>query len=282
MSRKVGKFVTNSVKTVFIDVDGTLLTDEHELTEKNIDAVQRAVEEGFDIILCSGRTPISLFTVAEQMKYKPNHLIGFNGGVILNGEGKEIYKKTLELEYTQEIVKYIEQHPICVGVYIETDTIVVKNAPKELRSIMDKNIKRIEVEDNVSEKIDRPAMKIMAVGEPEHLKVIHDYYINKINDRFVMVYTQESILEFIPRGVNKGAAVEWLCETTGISLEDTAAMGDNYNDLEMIQKCFFTIVPKNAVDALKEIATAVQQVDNNQSAVAKVLDYLVENQFSFL
>ena len=261
--------------SIFIDVDGTLITDDHHVTHENINAVQRALDSNIDIILCSGRTPVSLFSMAEQLNYTPKYLIGFNGGSILTANGEALYKNTLEQEYAQEIVSYIEQHPICVGVYIESDIIIVKNPPKELRSIMDKRITRISVQKNEKITVDNPVMKIMAVGNHEDLKVIYDYYRDKVNDRFVMAFTHGHILEFIPIGVNKGAAIQWLCNHTGADIKNTVAIGDNYNDIEMIKKCGFGATPQNGVDAAKEVADLVTANTNNNSAVAELIKHVI-------
>ena len=79
-------------------------------------------------------------------------------------------------------------------------------------------------------------------------------------------------MEYTPAGVSKGSAVRNLCQYLGIPLEHAVAVGDEWNDISMIQAAGIGAAVKNAVDAVKEAADYVTQRDHNLDAVAEVID----------
>ncbi|MCL1935769.1 MAG: Cof-type HAD-IIB family hydrolase [Defluviitaleaceae bacterium] len=270
-------------KMIFVDVDGTLCDVNHKVSEKNKKAIHKAIKNNIDIVLCSGRTPVSLITICEEIvDYNAKYFIGFNGASILkNNPITDVYKNTLDKDLSLEILERLEKHAkndsdICIATYPKPEQIIMQNAPDNLGSIMDKEIEKINIKENISKHINTDVRKIMAVSENEKLQNIAKDFKSIIKDRYTMVFTSPYILEFVPINVNKGSAISFLCEHIGISLDDVVTFGDSFNDIEMIKLAGLGVAIENAVEELKECANYITKSDCNNSALEELVDYVIE------
>ena len=84
-------------------------------------------------------------------------------------------------------------------------------------------------------------------------------------------YSSNRYLEFNQKGVNKGSGLRKLAELLGVDMKDTIAIGDNYNDLTMIQAAGLGVGVGNTVEELKPLCDYVTAADYNHGAVAEVL-----------
>ncbi|MCL1996399.1 MAG: Cof-type HAD-IIB family hydrolase [Defluviitaleaceae bacterium] len=264
-------------KIIFSDLDGTIGDDNYEYSSQNIAAIKLAKENGIDVVLCSGRTPISLVHVGNLMKIDATYAIGFNGGTVWDiKQNKALFAKTMPKELALEIISLIQDKtPATVGVYTKPNILVTKNWVEGKRGLYEEGITHIQVSDIIPH-IEADVLKVLVIGDPKELVKMETFIKDKIKDRFTMVYTATTMLEFIPLNVNKGAGMSWLANHLGIPLPQTVGFGDNYNDMELIQTAGLGIAVANAVEPLKSAADFVTKADNNNSALAEVVDYIIQ------
>ena len=90
------------------------------------------------------------------------------------------------------------------------------------------------------------------------------------------VHSDRELFEVLPQAAGKGNALRRLCDLTGFSLEATAAMGDYYNDLEMVQLAGLGAAPENACEAVRDVA-AIVTPSNEENGVTWLVDYLIQH-----
>lgn len=246
-------------KIVFIDVDGTLLKDDHSLLESTMEACQRARKNGHILFLCTGRSKAELYDNILE--------IGFDGLVCAGGgyveiEGNTLFHKKVSPEAVQHLVSYFDEKGI--DFYLESNggLFASKNCMQHLFKVT-----------KITSKEQHPFTNVLIENED-----LHREDINKVCFLEATVPFEEVIKEFeedfevlqctIPqfgknsgelavKGVNKSRAIEEVLNALQIDKKDTIAIGDGMNDYDMLAYCEIGIAMGNAKDDLKAIADYV-------------------------
>lgn len=113
--------------------------------------------------------------------------------------------------------------------------------------------------------------KITSIVAPSDREWLYTTLLNEYGARFDVTCSASSLVEVSPLGDNKGAALEFLAKHFGIDIKDSVAIGDNLNDLSMIEIAGTGVAVGNAVQALKNAADYVS-VTNDEGAVAEVIE----------
>lgn len=268
-------------KMIASDLDGTLNNNEYIISEGNALAIKRAVSKGLKVVLCSGRSPVSINSYAKDIGLNTEgcYGIGFNGGSIYEtSTGKSLYKAHINKELAIKIIRDIKK--VCshvkIAIYIEDDHIIAEKDLDILEEHNNQGIMKIE-KVNSFEGITKDIIKIMLVDDRDKLDYIFSKMKNIVAGNYNMVFTGAQILEFLPLNVNKAEGLKILAKYLGISLEEIVAFGDNYNDIEMVKEVGFGIAIANAVQPLKEVANYVTKRDNNNDAMIEVVDMILNN-----
>ena len=101
--------------------------------------------------------------------------------------------------------------------------------------------------------------------------------LGPITQELDISYSSNRYLEFNRKGVNKGAGLMKLAEQLRVPIEETIAIGDNFNDLSMIQAAGVGVGVANVNPAMKEQCDYITQADNNHGAVAEAIDHFIFN-----
>lgn len=269
------------ISVIAIDVDGTLLNNNNEISLENKKAIEHALSNDIEIVLCSGRPPASLQEINKKILNinDPVWTIGLNGSVIFNSYNLEAMIETRMSPYTtKKILYYIEKHfPYTpLSIHSNYNEIYVENiTPQALEYGELVNLPVIKIE-SFEKVIKQGALKIQIHYKEDVLKKIYEQFNN--NSDYEKFMSQKDYLEFAPKGVNKGSALEILSEKMGLSIDkNVAAIGDNGNDIEMIKKSALGIAVNNAKIEAKIVADYVTVSNNNQYAVAEAIEHIMKN-----
>lgn len=263
------------------DVDGTLNNSNHIITQGNIQAIKRAMKAGIKVVLCSGRTPISLSQYAEQagLNGEGCYAIGFNGASVYEIKTKKkIFEACIAKEKAIEIIKIVKK--ICLDVntlvYVKEDYIIAETVSDILEERNNIGIMKVEKADNIIDAINSDITKVMFLDDREKLEYINKKIKELGNESFNFVFTGPDSLEALPLNINKLTGINRLIKHLDISIDEVVAFGDNYNDIEMVKESGFGIAISNAVEPLKEVADYVTKRDNNNDAMIEVVDKVIE------
>lgn len=263
-------------KALFLDLDGTLLNDQKEITAGNKQAINAALANGNKVIISTGRPLVSVKILAKELGLTSEgcFAISFNGGEIYDlYNEKSIYKKTIPLEYVQYIFDKASEWGLHCQTYNETHVIATKETKALKHYIERTNVPPLVVPD-LSTALTADPVKLIVIDLNDHDKLVRfraetaAWAEGKI-DR---IFSNEEYLEHIAPDVSKGNAVRYLCEYLDIPISNTIAAGDAENDLSMIAAAHIGIAMVNATPTVKAAANHTTTNDNNHDAIAEIIE----------
>lgn len=285
-------------KFVAIDLDGTLLNSFGQITEKTKNSIKKAISKGVEFVIASGRTIDSIKSFSKELGIK-NYLISGNGAAVYDIKSDEIiYSKFLSKKQVLEIAKICEENSIHYNIYTETE-IITKNLSYNVLYYYKENLKKPEEKRTYINIVPDMLEYIQNIENENFLKIticdedikIFNSIIKKIKllDKFgildveymsrkkIKSGTEEVLIEYYyteitNENVNKWTAIEFLINKLGIKKEDVIAIGDNFNDKEMIENAGLGIVMGNANPFMKicgDIIVSNNDLDGVSQAIEK-------------
>lgn len=273
------------IRLIACDLDETLLTTEKQITKKTIDAIKRAEQEfHVKFVPATGRGYTCLDDVLEALDVKNKegeYIISHNGGVICeNKDYRKLQFHTLSFEKAKELFAFGLTKDICMQVFTDQDVYAFHlNEEEKKWLLMFKPDSIICKEDSIDFLKDEPIVKILfqKVDMPYLFELANE--MKPITDGEVAVsFSSNRYLELNAIGIDKGLGLLELAKALGIKQEETMAIGDNLNDLEMLQAAGVAVAVANASDIIKEHSDYVTKQDHNHDAVAEAIETFIFHQ----
>ena len=267
-------------KLVAIDADGTLLTHDNRITQKNRDAILAAADLGVRVVLCSGRSyrSLRLFAAEIGLNTPGNYVVAFNGGMIVDAYTHEvIYETRIDLALAKELVTAAKPFSPAAAtiVYRDTDHILF-NPGIPITDLYAQKVKTIPVPvDDINAAITEDVQKVLLAGLWDDLQAPAELFLEKFASRCNMSFSGDFLFECNELHTTKGNGLAVLCEHLGISLAETIAVGDHMNDLSMLQAAGLGVCMANGEDDLKLAAGYVTERDCENSGVAEVIERFI-------
>ncbi|WP_300370897.1 Cof-type HAD-IIB family hydrolase [Brachyspira sp.] len=256
----------NNIKLIVTDLDGTFLNENSSISDYNKKVFQSLMKKGIEIILSTGR-PFNGMKRYKNMIENDNHSIVFNGAVIADTNGNFIYNKVMDSSTSKSICALYNKYDVYLHVYSGGRYIVSEPDFYYKRYIEREKITDAIVGlDNVN---DFEFSKMVFIGDRDKLEKLQDEIRNNFNVHTSFSHT--NFLEVLAYGINKGNALEWLCNKKRIKREEVIAFGDNYNDIEMIEYAGIGVAVKNAEEEVKRKADYIC-LTNNEDGVGRFLE----------
>lgn len=266
-------------KIVFTDLDGTLLDDDRLVTKENRRAINRALQEGHQIVITSGRPLASVKLIAKELGLDGMgcYCIASNGAVLYDcGNDKILRETTFPREYVGPLFQEAHRRNIHVHTYTadhvlcEEDRVEVHWYEHEIR------VPAIIVPD-VMEYMDFDPVKVILLDleNQQNLIDFQQAMLPYTEGKMETLFSNTRILEYCPKGVSKGQALVELCQILGVPPEDTVAAGDAENDIPLIQAAHVGCCMSNGFEATKAVADYVTKKNNNESGFAEILETFV-------
>ncbi len=264
-------------KIIFIDIDGTLRNDKKEITNRTKIEIQKIVEKGIPIVICSGRYRQYTEEVSKEA-LASDYVIACNGGEIYNYKDKEIiYENNLKKQTIIDLYQLAKKYDVEFDINSRDKKIVFNKSD----SILEESVEEF-VETHTSTQC------VFADGDATKIKAIKAE-IDKLEDIEIINLSKSLLYENVPveplvfldvvcKGTSKGNAIKKLCEYLKINLKDCVAIGDSYNDLPMFGVVGHRVVMGNALEDIKKVADEVTD-SNNEDGVAKFLEKLNKEVF---
>lgn len=264
-----------SIKAVFSDIDGTLLNDQHMMTENTKISIQNLLQNDIKFVLVSGRSPSGIFSVLNKYKFNCP-IISYSGAIILDENKSIIHEKGMTIESATEIIEFIKKSNfnLTLNLFSFDEWITEnRNDPEVKEEEKASCIESIEGDIN-SLKEGQIIHDILCMCHPDEIEEIEEKISNKFPE-FTVVKSSKTYFEIMMNGVNKVNAVSHLCKMWNIDMKDVLAFGDNYNDIEMLEAVGHGIVMGNAPESIKNRIKNVT-LDNNHDGFAFALNKYFE------
>lgn len=268
-------------KALALDLDGTLMDSNKELSDVNKKAVWEAIDVGTAVILASGRPMFGVLPVARmlELEKRGGYVLAYNGGNILDCKtGKLVYERYVSKQCIEDICIAARECDVAPLTYYK-DKVISERADDEyvIKEAFCNSASIMQV-DNIPEFVDYPVSKVLVVGEHKKLLPVKEKLENKYSDILELFFSEDYFLEVVPKNVGKDASLAELLSQLGIKREELIACGDGLNDISMIKYAGLGIAMKNAYDEVKNNADMVTDLNNDENAVADVINRFIINE----
>lgn len=265
-------------KLLVLDVDGTLLNDEREISKRTLAALLKVQQMGVRIVLASGRPTYGLMPLAKTLE------LGNYGGFVLSYNGCQIIKAQngeilFERRINPEMLPYLEKKARKNGFAIFTyhdDTLITDSPDNEYikNEALLNNLKIIK-EDEFSTAIDFAPCKCMLVSDKEKALIgLEQHWEKRLAGTLDAFRSEPYFLEVVPCGVNKANTLGALLEHLGVTREEVIAVGDGVCDVTMLQLAGMGVAMEHSQDSVKVCADYVT-ASNEEDGVALAVEKLI-------
>ena len=282
------------------DMDGTILQNHSTIHPDNVKMVRYLQDKNIPFIICTGRDfyQASLCLKPENLQCP---IIGLNGAIIYEEDGKILKEVTLSHEDTRALIQKIELHQnnwdmmTSNGIYslhfeekfakkVET---FKKNHPELTPSELEKELiklrqlfEAIDVS-SVEEILADPSVKIYKIltsnDEQESALLEIRSFVDTQLPNLVATSSFKTNIEVTHKDAQKGIALQYYANTLGISMDEVFAIGDNSNDVSMLKLAGYSVTMGNANQEAKNTAK-YQTDDNKHGGVAKAIQQCLDQQ----
>jgi Cof subfamily protein (haloacid dehalogenase superfamily) len=258
-----------------VDIDFTLVDDERKVPPENREALRAARDAGIQIALASGRIVSSLQLYGEEIGWSMP-LIACNGGFVVDEQGNVLADHRLDADVVETVVAECESQSLHVNVYAGDRLSFAEKTPmaeKYLRRTRRAYYQVLAWADLRRQR----ANKLIIVDDPARLEPLRLWLQDTLApDQAIVTYSEPEYLEVLCPGCSKATGLAILAERLGIPREATAAIGDYYNDVEMLAWAGVSAAVANAVPEAKEAATCVVP-SYLDLGVARFVEMLLKN-----
>jgi hypothetical protein len=227
------------IRLIALDIDGTIIGDDEEIATRTIESVRRAMERDVAVSLVTGRMVSSAMRFATELGLT-GPIVGYQGGLIrampmpdTRRLGKLLQHTPLPAEAARGILAWTRARGLDPHVNHLERFILRADDPRadDYSAFMGA---KAELVPDLLEAIDHPVTKILAVGEPPIPVEVAPLARAEFAGIADVTISHPRYLEFVAPGVSKGRAIRFLARRLRIPLAATLAIGDQWNDLEML------------------------------------------------
>jgi Cof subfamily protein (haloacid dehalogenase superfamily) len=258
-----------------LDMDDTLLNDDHKISDENAAMLAEAKNRGVLIILASGRPTPAMTEYAKELGLNDSYIISYNGAVITDLKKNQIvFEQMLTQDQIHELYEYSVKHKTHIITYL--DGKVVSETSSEYIDV-ELNITGLQ-HNKVSDfkaAVQSSAVKCILLEEPSYLKGI-EQDLKEAMPHLSVCMSKPFFLEVAQQGIDKGASVKFLAERLNILQSEVIAVGNAGNDLSMIEYAGLGVWVDNVDAHLRDKANVIV-ASNNNHGVAEVIRRFILN-----
>lgn len=274
------------IRLVAIDLDGTLLNSRSEISPANRRALLRTVERGINLAVVTGRRFHSAQPFIKQIPC-PVTLIASNGALIVAASGKVVHRDFLPSRVAAQVLETAREYrPYAVAIFdmagrgqivMEESAVLdgplgwyLKNSPASLMQVPD-----------LEAAITADPVQVMFGGPPGRIEAVEPLLraapvAESIHLTWTKYLTRDiSILDVMNEGCSKGRALKLWAERCGVKPSEVMAIGDNFNDLEMLQFSGQPVVMGNSSPGLARENWPVTRTNDEDGVAAAIETYVL-------
>ena len=263
-------------KMLCLDVDGTLLNSNHKISKGTKEAIKRlSKEKDVRIILVSARMPKGIVFLQKELEIK-EPIICYSGSLVLDKDYNIISNQYIKFNQVKEIVEEAQRCKVHVSLY-KDDNWIIDDIDKwaqieaDITGIKPEIINFGKMAN--STKYANGLNKILLIGDDSKISEIY----KKLNIKFTKdlnIYPSKSnYLEIMNKDVSKTLAIKQLLDLYKIDRLEVIAIGDNFNDIDMLKFAEVGIAMGNAPNEVKEISNDVTSCNDEDGIVKAINKY---------
>jgi hypothetical protein len=272
-------------KLFVADMDGTLLNDNKELSDKNIQTIKKLQDFGIKFAVATGRHDSMIKSYLKHLDLRVP-VISCNGAIVREPFSDRVFlSEALPKEQSLRVIDICKERNASFHIYGHESIFGEKLSHKMLYY---HHLNKTLPSDEQTKLVVVPDCKDIVINKPEPLYkflIISDESQDLLNiiehlselDGLTVTQSMPMLCDVMKTGITKAYALQRLSESLGIKREEIAAIGDQHNDIDLIEYAGLGIAVANAEDALKEKADIVTFANNNQDAVSEAIENFLLN-----
>lgn len=262
-------------KLLVLDVDGTLLNSNKEITARTQAALLKVQQMGIHIVLASGRPTNGVMPLAKalELDHYGGFILSYNGGQIINVQtGELLFEKRINPEMLPYLDKKAKKYDFAIFTYHKDYILTDKPDNKHVKEEAALNNMRVIGVDNFPEAVDfSPCKCVLASDNEEELVGLENHWKKRLDGVLDVFRSEDYYLEVVPQFINKGNTLGVLMEKLKITTEQVVAIGDGIADVPMLQLAGTSVAMGNARDSVKS-CTDFTTLANDMDGVAVAVE----------
>lgn len=262
------------MKLIAIDMDGTLLNDENIVTTNQLEfLIDLSNADDYTLAMATGRPIEGIKRMLPQKLHERVYKIALNGALLLGKDDEVICADYISHDNFNLVLSYADevQGKVCV-----LDEYRYYHTTKKMTELMEYDVSLLKMEmeyldiEEVANKED--ITKILIFVEEGLMKQARESIPTELYDSYEVIFSQDWLIEFLPKGVNKGTSLKRLMEKLDIETHKVYGIGDGLNDIALLQTSGHAVAMGNSKSEILKIADFISR-DNNSDGVK----YAIEN-----
>ena len=277
--------VSLPIRLLAIDIDGTLLSSQFHISQADLEALRQVHQSGVEVLLVTGRRHTFALPIAQQLGF-PLWLISSNGAVTRSLAGDSFHRDLLPVETCRQLCSTMQQFRGNTVVTFDKESkgaLVLERMDEltiSIRRWLEKNLQYIEFVVPIEDALITDPVQAMFCGPIARMgEALSSLESSGLKDRITVLRTEYplrdlSIVDVLNRDCSKGHALERWARHRRIPREQVMAIGDNYNDVEMLAFAGVPFIMGNASQELKARGWPVT-LSNDENGVAAAIEQVL-------
>ncbi|MFC3748532.1 Cof-type HAD-IIB family hydrolase [Paenibacillus sp. GCM10012306] len=260
-------------KLIALDVDGTLLNDDHQLSEENMQAVAEVTRLGGQIVLCTGRSPQNSIPFMQEMGLS-GYVLGHNGAATVRVENREVlHQYGLDARGLDPYIEYCRERGMHFDINTAFDMYVdnVENLSKEANHMYE-NFQIVPASLPAWEDFREPIVKFTVFSQPDILDEAERVW-GTWTQQYNILRSGEFFIDFMNPEASKGNALKNLAADLGVPREEILSIGNYYNDISMLTYAGLGVAMDNSPVEVKAAADAITGTNNEHGVRDALVKY---------
>jgi Cof subfamily protein (haloacid dehalogenase superfamily) len=277
--------VRPAIRLLAADIDGTLLNPQYQISEVDLAALRRAHQEGVEIVLVTGRRHAFALPIARQLGFDL-WLISSNGAITRSLSGDTFHRDLLPVRTCRELCAAMREFRGSTVLTFDVEgkgAIVLEHMRELNQSIqrwLEKNIESIDFVIPIENSLITDPVQVMFCGPIAYMhKALEGLATCRLGKQITVLRTEYplrdlSIVDVLNKDCSKGHALERWASFRGLPREQVMAIGDNYNDIEMLAFAGHPFIMGNAAEDLRQRGWNLTRA-NDQNGVAAAIEQVL-------
>lgn len=279
------RIVSSSIRLLAVDIDGTLLDSRHQMPSANLQALRRAHDCGIEVVLVTGRRHRYAMSVAGMLGFD-HYLISSNGAVTRSTRGELFHRDLLPAATARALISHMDSFRDQLVLTFDLEgkgAIIVESLEGMsggIRGWFERNLEYIEFVRPIEDCLVSDPVQAMFCGSVDRMQQAESMLANAVlAAQITLLKTQYDardlcILDILNRNCSKGHALKRWASYRGLAPQEVMAIGDNYNDVEMLEFAGHAVIMENACQELKQNRWQLT-LSNDQCGVAAAIERIL-------
>ena len=265
--------MSDGIRLVVSDVDGTLVDKQKRLTGATIAAVKRLRDAGIDFTIISARPRSGMMPIADALQID-GAMAAFNGGIVFRRDGTVESHQVIDPQVARGVLELTSEAPVDRWVFADDLWYASTDAGVHVEHERIASSRQPIITSDFDALLDHADKITFVSDDPALLAGLADKAQAAFGARATIGQSQTYYLDVTATTANKGDGISGLSAALGIPLEQVVAIGDQFNDVPMLTLAGFAIAMGQGPEKVRETADAVTTA-NDADGVAHAIDTLI-------